>query len=487
LALEGVALAGVGALVGVPLAAAALSMMRALDPGDIPRLEEIGLHPPVLLFAVGLTLISGLVVAMLPLVTLRFGRLTDALGRDAGGGAALLGRGTRRQPLRAMMTAGEVALAVVLLLGAGLLGRSFVALVSVDPGFRADGVLTARLAPPTSQYPPGPRRAQLFDQLLQQARAIPGVEQAGLVSALPMSGGQMRVHLEVEGESAGEESINLPEADLRLASAGYLEAMGIPLIEGRFFDERDREGAVRALVISERLAREAFPNGSAIGRRIGEFGEVVGVAGDVHQQALDRDAEGTLYISLAQLSPMMAPLTLRVSIALRGNDVEALAPALRTQVRLVDPSLALEDVRSLASRLSEQLAQPRFFASLLSVFAGIALLLSGLGLYSLQAYSVAQQARETGIRMALGARRGQVVSRTLGHGLRLTLLGLVVGLAAAVLLREALADFLFATSVGDPATYVAVIALLLASSLAACWFPARRAASADPIRSLRHE
>ncbi|HVS16158.1 MAG TPA: ABC transporter permease [Thermoanaerobaculia bacterium] len=482
--LESLVLGGGGAALGLLLAFAGIRWIRTLDPGSIPRLDEVGLHPVVVLFAVGLALLTGVLFGVLPAALLSFQRLTSSLGRDAGsatGGRPLQGT------LRGALAVVEVALALVLLIGAGLLSSSFLRLAAVDPGYDPESVLTARVSPPLAQYPPGEARTQFFEQLLEKLAAGSGVEAAGFTNMLPPAQGRIVLSFAVEGRPQSNDPEDRLQGELFWVGGRYFEAMGIPTREGRVFDQRDRAGGPPVVVVNEALARRYFPDGRVVGERLAGFGEIVGVVGDVKPQGLDSEAEPSFFVQLPQAPAMMVQAFARMHLVVRGADPQGLIPAVRTQLATLDPNVPLEGVETMEQRLADSVAQPRFYAAILGVFGVLALLLAVVGVYGVLAFAVSQEARHTGIRMALGAQRSQVLARTLGRGLRLAAAGIAVGITGAVALRGALADMLFGIEATDPATFATLSALLLLAAAAACWVPARRAASADPVTTLRHE
>ncbi|HUP23314.1 MAG TPA: ABC transporter permease [Thermoanaerobaculia bacterium] len=473
-----------GGALGVLLAWAAVRLVVGLDPGRIPRMDEVALHPPVLWFALGLVLLSAFLFGTAPLLQVSLSRLGSLLGREGG---PIAGKATVQSWVRGGLVVSETALALVLLIGAGLLSRSFLRLTAVDLGFDTNGVLTAYLATPAAKYPPGPARLQLHESLLEQVRALPGVRAAGMVNFLPPVAGRVVLTLNVEGRPQPENPEEVPSADLRVATPGYLAASGIPLLEGRDFDDRDRGERTSAVLLSESLAKELFPDESAVGRRLAQFGEIVGVVGDVRAQGYEQDVQPTFYLPLGQAPAMMAPIFDRMGLVVSADDPEAVAPGLRAALQTLDPELALDEVQTMEQRLAESVARPRFYAAVMGVFAVLALLLAVVGLYGVLSYVVTRRTRETGVRMALGAARSQVVGSAMWSGLRLVLLGVTLGVAGALALQRFVESLLYQVEPTDPATFVGLSAVLLATSVVASLLPARRAAAVDPVEALRHE
>jgi putative ABC transport system permease protein len=295
--------------------------------------------------------------------------------------------------------------------------------------------------------------------------------------------------IQVEGRPMPENPENVPSADLRVITPGYLTASGIPLLEGRDFDDRDRGERTSAVLLSESLAKELFPDQSAVGERIAEFGEIVGVVGDIRAQGYEREVQPTFYVPLAQAPMMMAPIFDRMGIvvAVATNDSEAAAAGLRAALSALDPNLALDELQTMEERLASSVARPRFYAAVMAVFAVLALLLAVVGLYGVLSYVVTRRTRETGVRIALGAARGQVVGSALWSGVRLALLGVVLGVAGAFALQRFVQGLLHEVSPTDPLTFAGLSAALLATAVAASFLPARRAAAVDPVEALRHE
>jgi predicted permease len=399
----------------------------------------------------------------------------------------MAGKTTLQSWIRGGLVVAETALALMLLIGAGLLSRSFLRLTSVDLGFDQDGVLTAYLATPAATYPPGPARLQLHEALLEKVRALPGVRAAGNVNFLPPVAGRMVLTLQVEGRPMPENPEDVPSADLRVVTPGYFSAFGIPVLEGRDFDDRDRGERVAAVLVSESLAKRLFPDGRAVGERIAEFGEIVGVVGDVRAQGYDQDVQPTFYVPLAQAPAMLAPIFDRMGIVIATDDPEATAPALRAALQSLDPNLALDELQTIEERLADSVARPRLYAAVMTVFALLALVLAVVGLYGVLSYVVSRRTRETGVRIALGAGRGQVVGSALWSGVRLALLGVALGVAGAFALQRFVQGLLHEVTPTDPLTFAGLSAALLGTAVAASLVPARRAAAVDPVEALRHE
>jgi putative ABC transport system permease protein len=381
----------------------------------------------------------------------------------------------------------------VLLVAAGLLLQSFRRLAAVDPGFRTERVLTATLTIPAARYPDGDDVVAFYDALLPRVTSLPGVTAAGAVSVAPLAGIAGPSDIEVE-TWVGAPDMPRPTADIQGVTPGYFAAMGIGLLEGRGFEQRDGMNAPLIAVVSESLARDYWPDRSPIGGRIRpdgsdeRFARVVGVVPDVRQERLDRAPErGTLYLAHAQTPYTWAPnrsMTLMVRSAV---DPMSLVSAIRSEVHALDRSVPLYRVRTMEQALAGETATRRFSTLLQLLFAGVALSLSAIGLYGVLAFTVARRTAEIGIRMALGAQRVNIQRMVVGQGMGLVAVALALGVIGALATAQLLRSLLFGVAPDDPVTYAGVIGVLLAVALLACWIPARRACSVDPAEALRSE
>jgi len=484
---ESVLLSIAGGALGVALAYAAVSGLHSLQPPGLPRLRAIAIDGRVLLFTFAISAAAGIVFGLAPALAAGrlnvYGTLKDAA---RGSGAALWGRGNR---LRRALVVAELALAVVLLVGAGLLVRSFVRLQNVAPGFNPNGVLTVELTMNGRKYATGPAVIETYRQLWERLDRLPGVTASGGVTALPLSGYFSWGPITVEGRTppAGDKFIN---ADQRVVSGRYFEAMGVPLVRGRFFNADDTSEHPRVIIVDEFMANELWPNQDPIGRRLhtgdqkstSPWRTVVGVVGRVKQYTVDADGRIAMYIPQAQNPSRAMFVTVRTT-----GDPAALAPQLAKEIRALDPDLPLYHLRPMAARVGESLARQRFAMLLLSAFAAVALALAAIGIYGVMAYLVGQGTREIGIRMALGASQRSVLAMIVRHGMTVALAGAAIGVVGALALSRVMRTMLFGVQGSDPLTFVAVSLLLAAIAFVATYLPARRAARIDPMISLRSE
>lgn len=476
---ESVVLAAMGGMLGLLLAAWLLSLLRTLGPADLPRLDDVVLDGRVLVVSALVTLGAGIAFGFAPAVDAVRTNLHGGLkqGGRTGGGAG--GR------LRGGLVVVEVTLAVVLLAGAGLLIRSFARLMRVDPGFRAEHVLTFQVAVPSSYDAPG--RLALMDRLYADLDAIPGVQAVGSTTRLPL-GTQLSTKLDVRDRPVpdGEQ----PEVEFRRAGGDYFAAMGIPVQRGRAFDHRDRPGTTGAMIINRGLAERLWPGADPIGRQVrfwfagitadAPWLAVVGVVGDVKHFGLDAQAPDIAYFAASQGPPTNPLLAVRTA-----GDPAPIVPAVRDRVRAIDPEMLLYDVRTMEQMVHASVAGRRFNMLLLGLFGGLALTLAAVGIYGVIGYAVRQRTHELGIRMALGAARGDVLRLVMGAGMRLAGLGLVLGLAAAFALTRLMRALLFEVSPADPLAFGAVALVLAAVALVAAYLPGRRAIRIDPTDALR--
>ena len=488
---ESLVLAAGGGALGILAAYWGVAGLVAIGPSDIPRLGLARVDAPVLLFVLLLTVAAGLIFGLAPA-----GRMAAQLPQDAlkEGGRAV--SGGRRDRLRGALVVGEIALALVLLTGAGLLIRSAIALNGVDPGFDPRGVLVGRISLPESGYGTPDAAGQAFERIAEALEHAPGATAAGLSSTAPFEGGGDN-GLIPEGRPL--EMSSAIQADMRLVTAGYFRAMGVRLRTGRTFAAEDRAGAPLVMIINETMAKRAWPGEDPLGKRVAccepgpdggpNWKTIVGVVADIHARGLGRDAPAEFYLPMAQ-APKAAwrwiDRTMTLAARTSGEPI-ALAPAMRDAVWSVDRSLPVYDISTMDDRRTASLAASRFSTTLLSVFGGIALLLAAIGVYGVISYGVTQRAQEIGIRVALGAGHGRVLRLVVGHAAALTGVGLALGLVGAVTLARLMGGLLFRVSPTDPPTLGAGILVLSVVALVAALLPALRAARLDPAVALRAE
>jgi putative ABC transport system permease protein len=480
---ESLLLAGAAAVAGLLLATWGMNALVNFLPADLPRREEIRVDAVVLLFTLAATLVTGVCFGLAP--AWQLSKL--ALGESLKEGARGASQGTSAGRLRGALVAAEVAICVVVVIGTGLLVRSFIKLHAVDPGFHAESVLSFEMPVP-SRYADPVARLALYDRFYTRVEALPGVLAAGDTTRLPLAGryGNPTSVLSIEGDAKPESE--LPQVDFRRAGRNYFQAMQIPLLSGRFFAATDTPATEPVAILNQVAAQRFFPGQDPVGRRVRAGSgtqpwlRVVGVVGSVRHDGLQAAPRPELYVAVSQNPPVNPQVVVRAT-----GDAAALAPAIRQAVREIDPAIPLFYVETLEQVRYRSLAQPRFQVYLFGAFAGLALVLAVVGVYGVMAYSVAQRTREIGIRMALGAQRSDVLRLILRHGALLAGVGVAIGLALAFGLSRFLATLLFETSVTDPITYAAVVALLALIALAACLIPAGRASRVDPLVALRHE
>ncbi|HEX5759970.1 MAG TPA: ABC transporter permease [Thermoanaerobaculia bacterium] len=475
---ESVLLALAGGVLGLFLAVWGVDALVALAAGELPRPDEVTPDARVVAFTFAVSLLTGLAFGLLP--ALRASRPDLQGGLKEGGRGGSEGRG--RSAARNGLVVAETALAVVLLVAAGLMLRSFWSLVHVDPGFRAENVLSLSLTFP--EYPEPAQLAAARDEVIRRVGELPAVIAAGASKTLPLEGGGEPYGFTVPGRAGALAEVQ-PQAGTFIVSPGYFRALGIPLLAGRIFTARDDDGERPVVVVNRAFSRQLWGGEEAVGKTLllGEIPlEVVGVVGDVRSGGLAAEPGSAVYIpqSLAPRSDMK--LFLRTAA-----DPLALAGAVREAIWGFDRDLPISDVAALPQVVAEDVARPRFLTILLGLFGALALTLAAVGLYGVVAYGVGQRTHEIGIRMALGARRGQVLAGVVAQGMSWTLLGLALGLAGAFAASRLLAGLLFGVAPTDALTFAGVAVVLAAAALLASWLPARRAASIDPLTALRSE
>ena len=489
LVVESVVLAMIGGLVGIVLAVVCIDILATLEATNLPRLGEIHLDRRVLGFGITVSLVVGLLFGIVPGLQVSSNRLAACL-REGGRSAT----GTRRsQRLRAMLIAGEIALAVILLSGAGLLTRSFVELVRVDPGYRSDQVLTTRITLPTARYASDDERRGFFREFVTRLAEMPGVDAAGGVSNLPLATRLGDLNFTIEHRPVPEGAVS-PRGDWQVITPGYFEAMGVTLLDGRGIEARDHAAAPGAVVVSESLARLHWPNGDALGKRFvlgGEAGPgmvtIVGIVRDVRHSGLDASPTPQMYLPHEQFTFWNGGSAVAaLSIVVRSDaPTTELRTAIQGLARSMDPQLPLSSFRSMNEVRSASVAQPRLLMALLGAFSVLALILAAVGTYGVIAYMAGKRTAEFGIRLALGARPSQVLSLVLREAVRLGGTGIGIGIVATVVLTRVMEGLLYGVSARDPMTLLVAASILGATGLLAAYLPAARATRVDPVESLR--
>ncbi len=481
---ESVMLAVAGGLAGLVLASWGISGLLALSPANLPRAQTISIDGYVLGFTLAISILTGLVFGLVPALQASKLNLNEAL--KEGGRSSTEGR--RRNRVRRLLVVSEVALALVLLVGGGLMIRSFLRLQSVDSGFNPRNVLTMIVSLAGSEHSTGPKRAAFFNQLLERVESLPGVESASAINHLPLAGDIWGRGFRIEGRPAPLPGEGLG-AVYRIVRPNYFQTMGATLVAGRDFTERDNETAPGAVIINEAMARRYWPGEDPIGKRIEVSGEdsrpreIVAIVKDVKQDEWTAKPRSEMYLPYLQATdPRYLTLVVRTS-----SEPLQLATAVQSEVWAIDKSLPVSEIMSFEQAISASIAGQRFNMLLLGIFAAVALMLAVVGIYGVMSYSVTQRTHEIGIRMALGARASDVLRMIAGQGMALVAIGIGVGLAGAFLLTRLMESLLFGVSVTDTATFIAIPLILAGVALAACAVPARRATKVDPMIALRYE
>lgn len=476
-------LAAVGGIAGVVLAAWSMDLLRASIPSDLPRLRELGIDLNVLAFSAVATIGAAVLVGLIPALRAMRPTLVDVLQDGARGSSG--GRGSRRA--LNLMVAGEIALALVLLVSAGLLIRSYRNLNDVDPGFQIDGVVSVALSLPEQLYADSASEKLFYNELVDRVAALPGVHAAGAVTALPMSSVGSDFDLPFQIESAGELPLtDRPRADYRSVIPGYFKALGIPLVRGRLIERIDREESRPVMVINETMARIHFAGMDPIGQMIGVpmagSIEIIGVVGDVRHRGLASEPSPEMFVSYQQFALRDLHIVVRSDLA-----AATVIAAVRQQVSELNARLPIRQAATLRELVGASLAQPRFNMLLLTALATCALILAAVGIYGVISYSVVQRRSEIGIRMAMGANATATTRLVVRQSMTYVGLGLVVGVLGAIATARMVADLIYGVSPTDPTTIVMVSLTLFAVGLAAAFVPARRAAAVDPVAALRRD
>jgi putative ABC transport system permease protein len=482
---ESVLLSVAGGALGLLLAVWGIDLLIAISPNNIPRFTEIKLDNRVLGFTAGIALMTGILFGLAPALHASKLNLNEML--KEGGRSATAG--SRRQRIRGLLVVSEVAIALVLLISAGLLIKSFLRLQQVDPGFNPDNVLTAGIPLPRTKYLEPEKRITFYEALFSRIATLPGVQAVGAVSELPVEGGSQTYFVVEDRPIPPREEIPLTEYSL--VSAGYFDAMELRLLSGRKFEQQDVRNGPSVCIIDENFARQYWPDQDPIGKRLKYGGAdpgnpwttVVGVLANVKYNGLDQESPRVqIYLPYKQSTFLGASLVIRTA-----GDPKNLVAAVRNEVSAIDPDLPIYEVRTMNEVINESVASRRLYMTLLGIFAGVAMILAAIGLYGVMAYSVAQRAHEIGIRMALGAQPGDVLRLVVKQGMALTLAGVATGLICAFALTRLLSSLLFGVSATDLSTFVIISVILAGVALVACFVPARRATKVDPMIALRYE
>jgi putative ABC transport system permease protein len=484
---ESVVLAVWGGALGLLLASWSLDLLISLKPANLPRLAEIGINRTVFIFTLAISVVTGIVFGLVPAFQASKPDLNEGLKESGRGATGSPGR----HRVRAALVVSEVALSLVLLVGAGLMIRSFARLLAVDPGFKADHVLTAFVSLPVSKYPKREEQAAFFERLIERLRNLPGVSSTGVITDIPLFGGSS-TGVEIDGRPAPLPG-QRPMTDYCMISPDYFTAMGVALIKGRAFSHYDTEDAPAVVIINQTMAARFFPGENPIGKRIGLSGnprdwrEIVGVAGDVRNYGVDAEVKPGVYVPFFQNAPgYLAGVASAMNVMVRSTSApSALTAALLEQVQALDKDQPVSEIRTMEWYLSESMAQRRFNMLLLGVFGALALVLAAVGIYGVIAYTVTQRTHEMGIRIALGARGGDILKLIFASAMLTTVSGIVLGLAAALALTRLLGSLLYQVTATDPFVYASITLLLLVVAIIATYIPARRAMKVNPITALR--
>jgi predicted permease len=484
LLVESLLLSVLGAVAGLLVARLSLDVVRTINPGNIPRLEDISINGQVLAFTFFLALVTGILFGLAPVWRAIKVDLNSSLKAGGRSGQAEGGLYLRRHQLRGLLVVFELAVSITLLIGAGLLIRSFVRLQSVPPGFATDHVLTMEVAATGPKYKDEKPLADFYREIESRIARLPSVVADGTVSVLPLTGSVGWGGINIEGYTPPPGQVL--QVDIRSASENYFTAMQVPLIKGRFFDDRDTLDKPQVALIEESFARRFWPNGDAVGKHLWFDPKkqitIVGVVGVVKQYGLDVEGKIAVYFAEKQ-----GPGNGMFLVARTSSEQAGLASAVASEIHAVDPDVVVYNVRTMQERFQSSLARRRFSSTMLAAFAAFAVVLAAVGLYGVISYLVTQSTRDIGVLVALGAQPGNILGLVLRQGLSLTFIGILVGLAGAAALTRVMSSMLFNVSTFDAPTFLAVPALLAAVALAATIIPARRATTVDPMVALRDE
>jgi putative ABC transport system permease protein len=469
-----------GGALGALAASWGVSLLRMFGPTDLPRLQEVHVNVQVLAFAFGISLLTGAMFGLVP--ALQFGKA----GFNGLKASMRNSESAAHRRIRSSLVVAEIAVSLMLLVGAGLLIRSFWLLIHVDPGFQTQRVLTAQLSLNGPAYKDPANRVRFWQELEERVRNLAGVEAVGATSELPLTGQHSDGPFKIPGHRYGPSEFD--DAHYRQVTPGYLAAMRIPLLTGRWLDQTDTAKSLGTLLVNQAFAKRFFPGQDVLGKHLELLGdvqpdrEIVGIVGNISHRALSDPQEPEMYVAYAQYSPPTMSLVLR-AVA----DPTTLAAALDEAVRSIDKNETLSKIRPLDDIVASSVSQPRFSSLLLSLFAGLAVTLAAIGIYGVMAYSVSQRTNEIGIRLALGAKRSDVLKTVVWQGMKLATAGALIGIVGSVLFGHFLGTMLYGVKPRDPLTFVFVLTALFGVSLVANYIPARLAMQVDPMVALRHE
>src|SRR6185369_9371373 len=482
---ESTVLSLLGGAGGLVLAMWGVDLLVALKPPNLPRLASIGIDGWVLAFTLGVSILTGVLFGLLPALNatrLEAGEALKESGRTSTGNAA-------RLRARSLLVVSEIALALVLLIGAGLLIKSLWRLQTVDPGFNPEGLVTMRVELPEARYREIPKQTQFRERVLESINAIPGA-QAAMISELPMSGENLMHNFVIDGRTPLAPGTE-PELETRTVAGDYFRTMGIPLIAGRDFGPQDRDGAPMVGVVNQSFVREYFPNEDPIGGRIAwargnprKWMTIVGVVGDIKHYGFGLPEQPAFYTSYMQLDQ---PWKRWMYVTVKSDQNAGLIGEVKSQIWKVDKAIPVTKLRSMSEVMAASLGAQRFNMTLMGIFAAVALVLAAVGIYGVVSYSVTQRTHEIGIRMALGAGSGDVLKIVLRQGLMLAGLGVGIGLGAALAVTRVMSTLLYGVSTTDPIVFATISIVLAGVALGATFIPARRAAKVDPMIALRYE
>jgi putative ABC transport system permease protein len=480
---ESVLLSVLGGTAGVLLAIWGLDILRVIGGQTVPRLREVNLDLGVLAMTFGVSVLTGILFGLVPALVSAKPELTEALNEGGRGSTA----GAHRSRLRNSLIVAETVLALVLLIGAGLLVKSFVRLQNVSPGFNPHNVLTAEISLPAVKYPRGQPVINFYEEASRRIKNIPGVQYAAFAVMLPLSGSNTDSSFIIEGQDP-KTMASYPDEEIRDITPDYFRVLQTPLLKGRFFTEADTAHSSQVVIVNQAFAKKYFGKGEALGKRISrddtkpEWMTIVGVVADIKHRSLDTEAQPEYYLPHSQAADREMVLTVR-----SAQDARTLARAIREELRNIDPDIPLANVRTLDAVVADSIAPRRLSVVLLCAFSGIALLLASAGMYGVISFLVVQRTHEIGVRMALGAQRSDVLKMVIGHAAKLLLIGATIGLPIAFFSSSALGTLLYQVSPFDISIFLIVPIILAAVGLLASYIPAVRAARADPVVALGHD